>query len=480
MPVNSEINKFKIGDIVEATCTRDNGPYSITVKPWRGEVCKVNNDWIKVLGIGKYKKINIYDKEGFRVESKYFKLVQPKKLVQIIDNKTQCCTCEECFEEVDIVDDEAYCFDCRVDKFIICEECGEYHPIEDCIVAQDHYFCGIECANEKDYFKCKDCNIWTKGDRYRDNHGNFICEDCSSNYYICDVCSTTVHSRDIYYNVSSDENFCPDCCREHVFASNEIIKKYDFKPRQFVYDKMAWENTIYLGIELEVESSNDRDGDADKVNKWLVKNGLDKRVYIKEDGSLDYGFEIVIHPTTLQALHNNFPMKKFLEYLSKIGLESHEPGTCGLHVHISKESLPTSKKKWRLTNHHLLAGKLFFYKCEKYISTFSGRDDFEYCKFDDDMPTSGSSQQCGRYSAFNTSTLCPTVEIRVFRGTLDYERFLASLQFSDCFANYIQKTSVAYLKKASGADIWASFLDYAKKHSLYGQFLKYVKKEGIV
>lgn len=371
---------------------------------------------------------------GNRVGSPRYLLECDFELVEravLTDGKIQCCNCGECFDECYDHDGEWYCEDCESECFVCCEHCSGFVDRDGALGISGNYYCNAICANNDSWYCCENCQEWHNADDL------------------------------------DEDGYCAGCRQEH---DNGLIKEYDWQPREFVFDKMPWENTIYLGIELEVECpSSSRERSAEKVMAWLEKHNVQDRVYIKEDGSLRNGFELVFMPSTLQAIHKRFPMREFLGYLNKIGLKCEN--NCGLHVHISRKKL-TARDLW--------AGKLFFYKCQGHLLRFSCRNGTGYCKFDTAIPVNGMKQENGRYSAFNTSATTNTVEIRVFSGTLEYERFLASLQMSDLFAEYIQQASVTYLKRDNGFGCWANFLGYAKKSRKYGQFLAYCNKKGIV
>ena len=61
--------------------------------------------------------------------------------------------------------------------------------------------------------------------------------------------------------------------------------------------------------------------------------------YVKSDGSLNDGFELVTHPCTLETHLQQVPWRETLEALRGMGYRSHAPGTCGLHVHVSRKAL---------------------------------------------------------------------------------------------------------------------------------------------
>lgn len=372
------------------------------------------------------------------------------------------------------------CESCRDNDYFYCELCKKIHHNDNLIYVNDNYFCSRRCANAKDWYECKDCNSWIySDDSFNDDNGNLICESCyDNNYCSCENCSETVHNDNSHYDSRRGYSYCESCWEGE--EDDHVIKSYSYKPSEYVYSKMCWENTMYLGIELEVECGSDRAEDkALLVTEWLARHGHGEKVYIKKDSSLSNGFEIVFHPITLQALHKKFPMKAFLTYLQSLKLTSHKTGSCGLHVHLSRGKM---KEK------DVYKGKIFFFKCEEYLKKFGARRDnkssmndediFNFCKFDKYMPLNGTEQEYGRYHALNSCN-SKTLEIRLFRGCLVYERFQASLQFSDCFGEYIQKIGMSEFNKANHL-IWKNFIDFAKRSNKYSQFIKYVIKKGII
>ena len=75
------------------------------------------------------------------------------------------------------------------------------------------------------------------------------------------------------------------------------------------------------------------------VMKTLFYVNDDEHIYIKYDGSLDDGFEIVSHPATLNYHLNDFPWEDILHYAVQMGYRSHQTSTCGLHIHVNRLSL---------------------------------------------------------------------------------------------------------------------------------------------
>lgn len=366
---------------------------------------------------------------------------------------------------------EYVCESCRDDiGYLNCSSCGFVHHPDTSRSPDDsdQQYCSMSCANSAGWYHCADCQEWCSNE-YVDNDGGYICDSCSESYRDCDDCGDTFHVDNLEYSTHSDGHYCRSCRRNNT---NRLIHDYSYKPREYLFSKMPWENTVYMGVELEVEcESGDQNEKAEKVMSWLKAKSLDKYLYLKIDGSLENGFEIVFHPMTLQYMHKKFPMKGFLDYLRRAGLSSHTSGTCGLHVHISKK---------RMSELSILRGKVFFWKCHRQILKMSRREgDLGYCKFDQNMPREPYRQENGRYSAFNTCASESTVEIRIFRGTLEYNSFLASLQFSDAFAEFIQSASIVFIRTNEPEIVWQSFVDYLKKSRRYAQLSKYIKTRRI-
>ena len=355
-----------------------------------------------------------------------------------------------------------------------CESCREPQAEDDCIFINDNIYCSEDCANRAGWHRCEDCNRWTN-DTYHNDNSQIICSNCADNYYCCESCSDIVHSNDIQ-STESRLVYCESCYRDHRRENgrNRLINDYGFKP-EYLFSKMPWENTVYFGIELECELPDrvNRESKALALKNWLTDNELDQYIYFKDDGSLVNGIELCFHPATLQAIHDKYKLRALLKHMAKLGFSSFASGRCGLHVHISKK---------KLSNSALLRGKIMFYKCQSYLKALSGRrqQGFNYCKFDTNMPSSLDYNPNGRYTALNIYASDSTLEIRIFRGTLNHDKLIAYLQFCDAFVGYIQSTGTAFYKTASPSQVWHSFIDYAKKNNKSGAFIKHVLKKGII
>lgn len=81
--------------------------------------------------------------------------------------------------------------------------------------------------------------------------------------------------------------------------------------------------------------------------------------------------------------------------------------------------------------------------------------------------------QSGRYWALNLNTNKKTIEMRLFRGTLNYNRFIACFDFADAISRFIKTKETNRLLKQDKEYFeisWDRFLTYCKKNK-YLDFL---------
>ena len=264
--------------------------------------------------------------------------------------------------------------------------------------------------------------------------------------------------------MSDEEGYCESCYED---KNNRTVHSHDYKPVP-IFNKQKWENTAYLGIELEIEADG---GDKyDLAESFVAKYGLDNNFcYLKEDGSLNNGFEIVTHPHTLQK-HKERKWREILKWLEKQGADSYDNKECGLHVHVNKNLL--SNLEW-----HKVA--MFFYKCQNDITHFSKRTEEQirdFAKFRQAKSIDEAKEEYqnfeDRYEALNWENE-DTVEFRIYRGTLQWKRFWASVNFTASLLDYVREIGVAHFTTKDGYQLWKHFVEWTKKdyHFLY----KYLK-----
>jgi hypothetical protein len=380
-------------------------------------------------------------------------------------------------------DEHLYCEDCWSEKFYTCTKCNEaIWQVDSCTNEDGDIFCTV--CYEEEYCHCEACEReLRKRDAQEGSDDCYYCDDCySERFSSCSHCEHTFRNDDLIYIEDNDEYLCSAC---NAQRRGKCIHDYGYRPEP-IFNKVKWEQPLYMGVELEVQREDGEVGEyAEDLMKFLKGQGVDSHFYLKHDSSIgDDGFEIVTHPFTLQFAHKNIGFQKILDWLDKNDFTSEEGGDCGLHVHISRdffEELDITKLR------------LFFRANEEYIKTFSKRDgskedeehDYHYCAFEKAslMDIVKDCPQEDRYWAFNCfKSSRETVEIRVFRGTLNIKRFIAILQFVDAISHFVKKIGVASLVVGEGQyknNSWKLFLDWAREQNKYGVMLRHFKEMEI-
>lgn len=207
------------------------------------------------------------------------------------------------------------------------------------------------------------------------------CPNCDETYEIEDMCDI-----DGSYWCSED---CYDNHQRTSDEDDEIILPWSLKKRPIFlhengdfrsmyrtvdkYSSKAPTPELYIGMELETECVNgDKLNGARFVKANTVINDIET-VYLKSDGSLDYGFEIVSHPGTLEFFMQDFNWKA-ISGLKSRGFHAWNASTCGLHLHLSRNAF--------ISDAHLMKFIYFIYKNRVPLVQFAGRESSRYARFD--------------------------------------------------------------------------------------------------
>ena len=185
------------------------------------------------------------------------------------------------------------------------------------------------------------------------------------------------------------------------------------------------------------------------------------------DGSLnaEYGIEIVFAPMSELSWRARYSrIYQFLKSLQALGCSSHDNGKCGLHVHISRALKPEKQKS---QENNL---KSLVYKNEEFFKLLSRRNNYEYCRF----PSAENFRRNQHYQAVNIEN-DNTIEIRFFRGTLNYESFLASLETIFCLQKAAEKTK-PWLEFRILSRTYKMLARYLNKNSKYTELCPEVVK----
>ena len=204
-----------------------------------------------------------------------------------------------------------------------------------------------------------------------------------------------------------------------------------------IFDHLHWPDetpgeSLCYGVELEIESKEDSSSQLAAA----LGGREGERHILKYDGSLNHGAEIVTLPYSLDFHREHFGWRALLAKAEKAG-NSHNTGTCGMHVHINRAALKP-----------LQLGKMLVFVNapgnEHYIKQIAQRDPSRWAAFKEKTLTDGSGVSPSRYEAINVSQR--TAEIRIFRGNLRLDRVMKNLEFCDALVHFCATSRPARLQ----------------------------------
>lgn len=357
-----------------------------------------------------------------------------------------------------------------------CKHCGQVDV--DLTKLHDGTFACEECMEDLHYWRCEDCEEWYPNSVYcmRTHDDRTICSDCSDNYLFCDSCGELYHEDDIvtdgrvsvcescfeygyvrcdecgtiidsdYAHWHDDGTYC-DSCFEQMDVG---INSYNYKPEPIF--KGNPESGLYYGVELEVDDGSDEEDCANELHD------VSDSIYMKHDGSLDDGFEIVTHPASLKYHMNGMNWHNICKTAVSYGYRSHDTNTCGLHIHASRDGLGETESEQDLVIAKLM---LLFDRNWDNIVKFSRRNFYaleEWAKKldseiepDDDETMAVRKSKMNSYDRYRAINLTNThtIEFRVFRGSLKPETVLASIQFVDTLITVCKQTKLSDMARLS-------------------------------
>ena len=306
----------------------------------------------------------------------------------------------------------------------ICSSCGGERPITDCIQFRHWELCP-DCR-DSDTAVCSRCGdrIWLS-----ENYGTeslILCDDCEDRYYDrCTGCGCLVDRDDLHFLSDDDyDGYCEACYNSRVHDRG--VRSYCYKPEPIFYGG----GLRYLGVELEIDDAGESDTYANQIQ--TVANQNCDHIYIKHDGSLDDGLEIVTHPMTLNYHCQEMPWQAVIRKALNLGYTSHQAETCGLHVHVNRSSLGYTYVEQEDTIARILFLVETFWnellrfsrRTQKQMDKWASR----YGRKDDPKDVLHTAKRSGdRYTCVNLTPYHP-IEFRMFRGTLKYNTLIATLQ----------------------------------------------------
>lgn len=321
---------------------------------------------------------------------------------------------------------------------------------------------------------CLECGGRFSVDYVREVDGDRYCDSCHIELF--DECSAC---EEVY---RSDEGHdCPEACDQCggtcLYGNSDgIIRDYGYKPHPAFHG----DGPVYFGMEIELESSRSRSLDEAAS---LAQHRMGSVAYLKEDGSLSNGFEVVTHPMSYDYALNKFPWDTFRE-LRQVGMSGDEQA--GVHIHINRSAFIDACHvyRWLKLIHRnrnsvvRLAGRRstwarFERSDREWAIDYAkrGRNALHsspgpvWYSYPRRKRTTPPAYDTSRYRAVNMNN-SETVEVRIFRGSANENILRGYLAFV--------AASVEYSRSLSAHDIltknawqWDVFLAWASERPEY-------------
>lgn len=305
--------------------------------------------------------------------------------------------CKDCYEKME------KCFHCnRIDQKLFC-------------IKDINKKCCLNCITELNIKTCFCCNDFFKNINVYITHKGFYCDECKKkiSYFKCTNCVRLFLDE----RYGADE-LCITCANEKVYN----CLNYTYKPRTNFYHMPNENDNLFMGVELECGCAKT----ANDVVQFIEKsaNGF---FYMKRDASIPaYGCEIVTHPATLAYHTKKEIWDSLLENAKKQGLSS-DNDKCGIHIHMNRNFFNDKeiKKLDYLINNYSDLFKVLARR-ESHYSAYINKQECEW-----------GMQTSDRHCALNLSNMY-TIELRIFKGTLDKNILFSYLQLTYCLACFVK------------------------------------------
>jgi hypothetical protein len=276
---------------------------------------------------------------------------------------------------------------------------------------------------------------------------------CLNEAYWCDSCDEW------------NSDGCDSCSDEDGMR---IIHDYSYRP-DAIFHSVDKNERLFFGLEIEVEAGSN----LREASHYAHQLEALELAYLKHDGSLNSGFEIVTHPMSHEFFKNEAQeLWNVIEQLrsnSAYRVKSWDTKTCGLHIHISRTGFNGGAHMHRFLN--------LVYSNPDFYSTLAGRTSDQWAKFTDiyqreykrdangervwsedtgyDITTKrtfahklSADRNSDRYSAVNTNNR-ETLEMRIFRGSVNGETIKAQIDLAHASVEYTRTLTVQDVREGA-------------------------------
>lgn len=358
--------------------------------------------------------------------------------VDEVEIKYKCTVCDLELDSSTVIETdvgEPTCENCSV----MCQRCdGIGHINEEYFRVNGSQRWCEPCKDFKAFY-CDICNEYYSGSYYSaENTSDTYCESCfENNVYYCEGC-------DAYYDGGCDANHDDE-------DDGRLIHDYSYRPDPIFHSSEDEQTRLYFGIEVETEVRGEDYGYRREAAEYAHRLEDFNLAYLKSDGSLECGFEIVSHPMSHSYFMND--AEELWDTITKLksnyGMMAWGTKTCGLHVHISRNGFNGGSHQHRFLQ--------LVYNNKQFYELLAGRSSSHWAKFDDiyDRDTGQKSFKgkfdrhgSDRYSAVNTNNR-NTLEMRIFRGSLNPRFIKSAIDLAHASVEYTRVMSVQEVRNGA-------------------------------
>ena len=353
-----------------------------------------------------------------------------------------------------------------------CPKCGKTIKKSEALEDKNTFACK-DCA--KKYSKtCEDCGKTelfpvANGIFFREFKGKTLCTKCfREKSFICPSCNELHLTTEAFIDEHGVKWCSEECKDKYTVKENDYIWDYSTKP-----DPVFFGKGLTMGVELEV----DGDDYEERNNLAYALSEISGLHYCKDDGSLDNGVEIVTMPCSLEYHKKKFPWRDIMDTALDYGFLSDKAGTCGLHVHVDKDYFETDYCNYADAAVALMyLFNKFSSKFIKFSRRFESQLSWGKIKEVDIYDTHSSYDQLteDRYNAINVLNK-HTLEFRLWKGTLNYKTFIATLEMTQNLCDLVRDTLRDHGTEGIVNLTWADICNYGD----YDEMVEYLKKRDI-
>ena len=361
-------------------------------------------------------------------------------------------------------EEQAYiCQDCYDNSYYTCEECGEVIHCDKSTYINDTIYCQT-CVNNK-FTACRHCGKYVANDETYETENGDVCETCRYDHFEeCVECGSVYYRDNMHYDDYDDCYYCDDCVKERT------IKEYSYKPTPLFLGN----GSLYMGIELEIDGAGTNEENARKIQEE------ENNIYIKRDGSLDEGLELVSHPATLEYHENKMRWYELMETALNLGYTSHDAGTCGLHIHVSRGFFGTDEEEQEQGIQKVLYFMEIFWskmlifsrRTQEQLEQWANSYGLKNGETPEELYEKAKNERV-RYRAINILNR-NTIEFRLYRGTLKYNTFIATLQMTALICQLCKGATDEFIINLE----WDYIPELAKANG-YNELVEYLKNKNL-